>query len=616
MKLFNKQFVVVFWFLAFCKITLALNPVVITDDLKEICLSREYVMVFEDSSHSMTLDEVLTLQNKESIFKPSTAQDLINKNKTSAYWLKFILVDNTLKGTPFRIELFDFDIDEVTLYTPDDNQKYEAKKAGFNFPFRYREALHKNISYKVPLENTSKTFYMRFYSSKHNVLEPMVRSTDFAVSYWLNEYLLFGIFYGLLLLMIFYNLLYFLFLRTPYYFYYVLYGTGTLLFLMGKNGTGFQYLWGNYPQVNDVIGPIGLFISTFSLVLFSDNFLELKKVSKPSHKVLMAALLVRFAFFILEINLPHLFIYSIIDFLFIQLVLVHAIRLRNRLSSAKWLIISLSILNTAFFISLLEQSTLLPSSILTVYAINMGVVLQFMFLSIGIAETVKDAYKEKNKTQAELIEQFKRNEILKEKVTLELEEKVEERTTELNFLNEELKNQVEENQQMNIALDLVNNKLKKSIQSFMVTSVMTNHLSFEDFSKAFPTEFACVQHLKELKERKGFCCIKCGNIKTIKGKDKFDVRCSSCNYNESLTANTIFHRTKIPLQKAFYILYIIANSRVEPTSAELSKILDIQTGTCQGFKKKIKTRILTLKKEFGYQIIHWDLLITSAAKAQ
>ena len=589
----------------------SLTPVILNDQLKEICLAREYVMVFEDTSSKMTLKDVLKLERKKNIFEPSTAQDLINKNTTSAYWLKFILVDSTKNTSPFRVELYDFDIDEITFYSPLENGKYIAQRAGFNYPFKFRETLHKNISYKIPLENSSKTSYMRFYSSKHNVLEPMVRSTDFALSYWLNEYLLFGIFYGLLLLMIFYNLLYFLFLGKPYYLYYVLYGTGTLIFLMGKNGTGFQYLWGNYPNVNDFIEPIGLTISTVSLILFSDNFLALKKVSLKIHKILLSTLIIRFVFFVMAIYAPRLIPYSIIDFLFIQVVFFYAIRLRNKVNSAKWMIISLTILNLAFFISLLEQLSIIPSGIFTVYAINIGVVLQFMFLSIGIAETVKATYKEKNKTQAELIEQYKKNEILKEKVTLELEEKVEERTTELNFLNEALKKQVEENQEMNIALDLVNNKLKKGIQSFMVTSVMNNHLSFEDFTKAFPTEFACIQHLKELKEKKGFTCLKCGNTKTIKGKDKFDVRCSKCNYNESLTANTIFHRTKLPLQKSFYILYVIANSRVEPTSVELAEILDLQVSTCQNFKKKIKTRIQSLKKEFGYNIIHWDLLITS-----
>lgn len=569
------------------------KPIVLTDTLEELWITREYVEYLEDPSSEMTIEEILHLGDGSSRFQKSNFRELINKNTKAAYWLKFKIIHESTGYKPFRIEVFDFDMDEISIYYPDNNRMYKEQKAGFSLPFVQREIGHKNVSFRVPANIPSGAYvYMRFYSKKKNMLEPVLRSYDRLINYALGEYILLGIFYGLLLLMIMYNLIYFLKLRKAYYLYYVLHGCGVLVCLMSRNGTGFQYVWPSFPNLNSYIGETGLFVAIQSILMFAASFLQVQTKAPRLFKVLAAAFFLRILIYAFQLSFWNSYLFDLIDLLYINLVLFIAIRLyRFNSTPAKWVVIAFSILNFSFLITLLEHLTVIPSWEITVYSVNIGIIFEFVFLFIGIAETVKEVYKVKSEMQAKLIQQYEENRALKDKVNRELEQKVHERTAELNKANEDLQQQSEKNYQMSVALDLANNELKKYITQFARISVTKSHLSFEEFMKAYPDEISCIRFLHDLKEKEGFICIKCGSEKSIKGKAKFDMRCARCNYNESLTANTIFHRTKFPLQKAFYMLYLVSQKKGDISASELSTTLGLQTSTCQHFKNRILERI-------------------------
>ncbi|MGK0317616.1 MAG: hypothetical protein ACI86M_003861, partial [Saprospiraceae bacterium] len=59
----------------------------------------------------------------------------------------------------------------------------------------------------------------------------------------------------------------------------------------------------------------------------------------------------------------------------------------------------------------------------------------------------------------------------------------------------------------------------------------------------------------------GFSCIKCHHSKHIKGKQPCSKRCGICGYDESITTETMFHKLKFRIDKAFEILYEITTSK-------------------------------------------------------
>jgi hypothetical protein len=202
-----------------------------------------------------------------------------------------------------------------------------------------------------------------------------------------------------------------------------------------------------------------------------------------------------------------------------------------------------------------------------------------------------------------MILQLQENEKLKDKVNRELEEQVKKRTQELEVKNEELevaneklKYLTDQANQWNIRLDLDNRKLQTNIKQLEEARVLLKDVKFEDFSAVFPNENACLKYLSDLKWKEGYACKKCGNQSFGKGKNFLSRRCTKCNYVESPTNDTLFHRLRFPITKAFYMVYLVSVRDKNVTADELSEILDLRRETCWSFKRKILNAKKTIKK--------------------
>ena len=107
-----------------------------------------------------------------------------------------------------------------------------------------------------------------------------------------------------------------------------------------------------------------------------------------------------------------------------------------------------------------------------------------------------------------------------------------------------------------------------------------------DLESAFQNVDQCLELLAAEKWKDGYICRKCGNTNYCFGKTLHSRRCTRCKHDESATANTIFHRCKIPLNEAFKIAYIVCN-QPDISTYDLSRMLKIRQMTCWKFKKRI-----------------------------
>ncbi len=107
------------------------------------------------------------------------------------------------------------------------------------------------------------------------------------------------------------------------------------------------------------------------------------------------------------------------------------------------------------------------------------------------------------------------------------------------------------------------------------------------FSHHFVDDESCLRFLEEQKWKDGFVCPHCGNLNYCKGKKDRSRRCTRCKKEISPTAQTLFHRCKIPLKKAFEIVYLSCKYPVI-SSYEMNDILNLRRMTCYHFQKKIR----------------------------
>jgi transposase-like protein len=99
--------------------------------------------------------------------------------------------------------------------------------------------------------------------------------------------------------------------------------------------------------------------------------------------------------------------------------------------------------------------------------------------------------------------------------------------------------------------------------------------SLMEFQKSFPDNAACEKHLFEQRWQNGFACPQCGHGEAwyLTNRKIFD--CKSCRFQTSLTAGTIFHGTKIPLVKWYWLVYHMAMDKVGVSISQMQRILEI-----------------------------------------
>jgi transposase-like protein len=102
-------------------------------------------------------------------------------------------------------------------------------------------------------------------------------------------------------------------------------------------------------------------------------------------------------------------------------------------------------------------------------------------------------------------------------------------------------------------------------------------MSLIEFQRKFATEKACRQHLFDLRWPDGYQCPRCAHTKYSFHSTRHLYQCKSCQYQVSLTAGTVFHKTRTPLRKWFWMIFLMARQKSGISMLSLQRMLNIKT---------------------------------------
>ena len=108
-----------------------------------------------------------------------------------------------------------------------------------------------------------------------------------------------------------------------------------------------------------------------------------------------------------------------------------------------------------------------------------------------------------------------------------------------------------------------------------------------EFVDKFNSDEACKEYLADLKWASAYKCRKCEHQKyTI--KDKYSRVCTRCHHIESPSANTLFHKVKFGLRKAFMITFEMSATTKGLSSSQVAKRYGISRKTAWLFMHKVR----------------------------
>jgi diguanylate cyclase len=226
-----------------------------------------------------------------------------------------------------------------------------------------------------------------------------------------------------------FNLLIFMATRDANYLWYVSYIVSFGLLQFSLNGLAFEHLWPEQPWWNNRAISVFIAMGMFSILGFARSFLQYRQ-NVPRLNRIVVAVMAFFPFMALAAVVspsygPVIRITTFVASVSVLFILAGGlITLYQGFRPARYFMIAWSALLTGMMLYTFKTFGLLPANFLTEYAIQIGSAFEAILLSLAMAARLRLLTRENQRIQAQM--------------NLKLEQRVSERTAELEVVNRKL----------------------------------------------------------------------------------------------------------------------------------------------------------------------------------
>jgi transposase-like protein len=126
-----------------------------------------------------------------------------------------------------------------------------------------------------------------------------------------------------------------------------------------------------------------------------------------------------------------------------------------------------------------------------------------------------------------------------------------------------------------------------------------------EFAERFKTDEDCKKYLSEVKWAEGYTCRKCNHTKSQIRKD-FSRTCNICSDTESSTADTLFHKVKFGLRKAFFICFEMTTTTKSFSASQVAVRFGVRENTARLFMHKVREAMKSSENHPMNSIVHVD----------
>jgi len=113
-------------------------------------------------------------------------------------------------------------------------------------------------------------------------------------------------------------------------------------------------------------------------------------------------------------------------------------------------------------------------------------------------------------------------------------------------------------------------------------------LSLLDFQRMYFSEESCLRAIFKARWPKGFVCPKCGHSDGTKLSKRRAIQCCSCRRQTSITAGTVFHKSKIPLMTWFWLIFLMTQDKGGISTMRASNLLGMHYTTIWNLMHKLR----------------------------
>ncbi len=365
---------------------------------------------------------------------------------TARHWLKL----RVLNGKDYKmsriLEVNNPILNQCNLYELRANRAVRLYRAGDDYAFSERPLSHLNILFPIDVQaNGSKEYLLEVSSAGEQLQVPLrLRSASEINLRDEKDRLLQGSYFGIILFVLLFNLFIYLIIRERSSLYYVAYVFFLLMLQLSLGGFAYRYLWPESPYLANIANPFFASASIYALIRFTQYFLQLYEFYPRLHKAftwvsyaVAANCLLALIYTPLTFHVSVLAINSIALLLNILIIPVAFMVMRRGFKPARYFLLAFVVLVITVFFFVLNNFGLTKSDFYAAYGLQIGSAAEVILLSFAIVDKFK-------RFREEAFSRLVTINTMKAKANEELEQKVTERTEEIQAQKAVVENQKEE----------------------------------------------------------------------------------------------------------------------------------------------------------------------------
>jgi hypothetical protein len=525
-------------------------------------------------------DSAFVCQDKGSLIFDNASNGVLLPG--SAIWYYYECINP--KAMNVCLDLYSM-FPEISFYQVHKNKIIEYEKVGFHYSSMIQS--YHTFRINFPIKNVSDTLHL------------FIKAKSLSIPFGLNEKIAFledsinedienrnkvVFITGVVLFALCLSLLMWLRLKENFYLFFALFSFSYIYYVHTRFGTLRDFfLFGDY-AVGYEYYAIPYVSMIFFIILYASSYIKISQY-KFLYRLLIVVLLLRACLFAVSVWTQDIDLFHPGYDNIGLLVCYIACWLNYKKDKSTGIVIAaLTVLIFIFFLHASHYLGIYFDMPFLQYATIENVVFGvFAIFGVGVVIRLQQARKEKEIALQNLLEYGKVANSM-------LEQKVEERTLKIKQQSEVLEQQSLEIARMNDLLSKDNEKLKEDIEEVTHAHLMHKNASFEEFEKLYHNTDVCLKFLYDLKSERNYKynCSKCGNSQGSFVPQKYATRCTRCGYVEPVTFYTLYYNVKFPLNKAFYLTYLVSTNQVY-TLEKLSQMLELRKQTCLMYINKLKS---------------------------
>lgn len=387
----------------------------ITSASKKIPIGQ-YISIFNDTGKQFTIDDI-TSPNADLLFSPSKTAIPNFGFKDATYWVRFHLSNGTPQSLPLILESNWSHHDSIDFYLYQEGRLIAQEHQGDQTPLKAqkRKYINPTISFTIDPQATY-TAYLKIQSKASMILDFIVWDPQFFSRHAVQEHFIFGLYYGAILIIICYNLFIFLGIQEKlHYLHYVLFISSLLLMQMTLDGFAYAYLWPSHPVWANKCVNIFVLAGVFWGTLFCQRFLNTSRHTPRFNRLLTALAVAAFVsvwpLFFIDIRIAGQ-IASFTGVFFAILMLLAGLNcLLQGVREARFFFFASMFLFAGIILVALDYTGIIERTFLSTYAMHLGLTLQALLLSFGLADRInalKQEHYRAQETNLKMQKQFAR----------------------------------------------------------------------------------------------------------------------------------------------------------------------------------------------------------------